>query len=100
MNVGSAIKRFERRGGYLVGQAWMFLLAALGLMAFGGYVVFSASSLTARDIGGQDFDKRFEAAQAEVERLGKRAVGCRSRFDRRKSSVWQSVSRPFHPLAN
>lgn len=38
-------------------------------MAFGGYVVFTASSLTARDIGVQDFDKRLENAQAELTKL-------------------------------
>jgi hypothetical protein len=71
MNVGSAIKRFEKRSRTLVWQAWALLANALILMAFGGWVVYSASSLTARDIGTQDFDKRLEQAQAEVAKLTK-----------------------------
>jgi hypothetical protein len=69
MNIGSAINRFEARSSVLQWQAWLFLTMVVILMAFGGYVVFSASSLTARDIGGQDFDKRLESTQSEIKKL-------------------------------
>jgi hypothetical protein len=69
MNISGAIRRFERRSRILQWQAWSLLLIVLALMAFGGYIVFTASSLTARDIGGPDFDKRLESTDAELSKL-------------------------------
>ncbi len=69
MNISGAIRRFERRSRILQWQAWLFLLLVVILMAFGAYIIFTASSLTARDIGGQDFDKRLESTQAEISKL-------------------------------
>jgi hypothetical protein len=71
MHISEAIGRFEKRSSILRWQAWSFLLIVLVLLGFGGWIVFTASNLTARDVGGQDFDKRLENAQAEIDQLVK-----------------------------
>jgi hypothetical protein len=72
MTVEDAINRFEGRSRVLKRQAWFFLIVVGALLWFGVYIVFSASSLTTKDIGGQNFDERMAANRQEASKINGR----------------------------
>jgi len=66
--IQDAIDKFEGRSLILKRQAYVCLLGVGLLLGFGVYIFFTASSLTATDIGRRNFDERLAANRQEMEK--------------------------------